>query len=494
MDAATLDTKCLDYQRMQERWKLILDLLGGSKQMRERSTIWLPQHEFEAAKNYERRKKYAYLHPGFEQALETISSRPFEQTVKVVLPEEAAVPGWLQTIIDDMDLAGSDLTSFLAQVFRMGWKFGLAHVLPRFPASAPTENARDEAASGARPFFELLSPTKLIGWRWRMESGKVVMEHIRVLETVREPDGAWGEKRVQQVRVWTETEWAIYRAGGRGESWTKANGGPHTFGEVPLRTYYVREAGEDDAASGDEGFSGVLTAIPPLEAIADLNLAHWRSTSDQRSILTSARVPILFGKQLGDRKANEPLPVGPNSLVESTDKDGDLRYVEHTGAAIQSGESDLARLEAQMQVLGMQPFASKVEVTATKENRDEARSTSQIKRSIRELETFGISLLEAAAKWTNEELPEGLSIKVFDDFALLERAAEDMLTLIQLRREGALTRKTLLEEAKRRGKVSESVDVADEISTAETETPLGLLGVGAGFGDGGGIAGAGDGQ
>lgn len=479
MDSASIDTPCAEYTAMEARWKLPLALLGGSQAMRDGATDWLPQHRFEAQDDYRRRIRYSNLYPGFESALETVSSRPFEQSVKLTLPEGETLPDWLQAIVDDMDLRGSNLTSFVSQFFRCGWKFGLAHVVSRFPKDAPTENARDMAASGARPFFELWSPHQVIGWRWALsKAGAVVFEHVRLAEDVTIPVGTWGESKQKQIRVITPTEWAIYRPG-QG-SWTRVDGGAHTFGRVPIRTYYVKRASRDD------GFSGVMTALPPLEAVAETNLAHFRSSADQRNILTTARVPILFGKQLGDRKPGETLAIGPNSIVETTDKDGDLKFVEHTGAAIEAGERDLAHLETEMQVQGMQPFASKVEVTATKENRDEAKSTSQIKRSIRDAEAFVLQLLADAAEWSGETLPEGLGVQIFDDFALLERAAEDMQHLLELRRAQCITRKTLLEEAKRRGKVSETVDVEREIDAADNDQPLGMLGFGADPTGGGG--------
>src|SRR6185295_4553940 len=91
--------------------------------------------------------------------------------------------------------------------------------------------------------------------------------------------------------------------------------------------------------------TGFMTGEPPLEELADLNVAHWQSSSDQRNILTVARVPILFGTGI---EGNEKLEIGASSMIRTSDPNAKLTYVEHTGAAIGAGERDLERLEFQM--------------------------------------------------------------------------------------------------------------------------------------------------
>ncbi|MGR5448171.1 DUF4055 domain-containing protein, partial [Vibrio jasicida] len=83
------------------------------------------------------------------------------------------------------------------------------------------------------------------------------------------------------------------------------------------------------------------TGVPPLAELAYMNVEHWQSKSDQQTILHVARVPILFAKMLGDNK----ITVGGAAVVKCEDENGDLKYVEHGGAAIEAGRLSLLDLE-----------------------------------------------------------------------------------------------------------------------------------------------------
>ncbi|MGR5432341.1 DUF4055 domain-containing protein, partial [Vibrio astriarenae] len=69
---------------------------------------------------------------------------------------------------------------------------------------------------------------------------------------------------------------------------------------------------------------------------------------DQQTILHVARVPILFAKMLGDNK----ITVGGAAAVKCEDENGDLKYVEHGGAAIEAGRISLLDLEDRMRQIG----------------------------------------------------------------------------------------------------------------------------------------------
>ncbi|WP_159182339.1 DUF4055 domain-containing protein, partial [Escherichia coli] len=101
---------------------------------------------------------------------------------------------------------------------------------------------------------------------------------------------------------------------------------------------------------------------PPLLNLGLLNIKHWQSQSEQDNILHVARVPLLVAYGL-DR--NEELTVGASTatIFEDRTKNG-LEYVEHSGAAIESGETSLEKLENQMRHAGAKLL--RAENTSTK--------------------------------------------------------------------------------------------------------------------------------
>jgi hypothetical protein len=93
--------------------------------------------------------------------------------------------------------------------------------------------------------------------------------------------------------------------------------------EIPLLPVYINR-------------TDFMRASPPLAKLAELNIAHWQSSSDQRNILHVARVPILFGAGVRRRRQNA---IGASEMVKfNSNPAAKLTYVEHTGAAIGAGE------------------------------------------------------------------------------------------------------------------------------------------------------------
>ena len=107
-----------------------------------------------------------------------------------------------------------------------------------------------------------------------------------------------------------------------------------------------------------------------------MNIAHWQSQSDQRNILHFARVPILFARGLSE---NSKLKISSGSATLASSPEAELKWVEHTGKAIASGQADLVHLEFQMQTMGLQFLTTgRGPQTATGEERDDRKETSRL--------------------------------------------------------------------------------------------------------------------
>ena len=118
-----------------------------------------------------------------------------------------------------------------------------------------------------------------------------------------------------------------------------------------------------------------MTGRPPLMDLALLNLAHWQSSSDQRHILHVARVPLLFARNL--RPGENGLDIGPNRLIVGDSDGADLKFVEHSGSAIEAGRQDLVDLEDRMAVMGLDLIARRPgSATATARAIDAAQADS----------------------------------------------------------------------------------------------------------------------
>jgi hypothetical protein len=315
----------------------------------------------------------------------------------------------------------------------------------------------DEQAAKIRPYLVHIKCENLVGWQSEMRGGVEVLTQIRIKECVTEKEGEWHEKEYEQIRVIMPGKWETYRkkigADGK-EQWEKYDEGTISVDKITLAVAYLKR-------------TGFMTGEPPLEDLADLNVAHWQSQSDQRNILHVARVPILHGAGFDE---DTKITIGPSAMIRSSDPQAKLEYVEHSGAAIGAGDKDLQNLEFQMQTMGLQLLVPQPGgKTATGEIRDDAKERSPLAMMARALgqaltQSVGF-MAEYAKKGDN-----GGTIRVNDDLALSIGQA-DLQFLLDAVNSGQISKETFWAELRRRNTLSSSFDPETEKDKIASEAP-----------------------
>ena len=439
------------YKEMAERWELIHDLLGGTKRMREAGKIWLPAEPREEALAYENRLERTFLYGALADTIDKIASKPFSRPVQTRNADA------LQAVVEDPCMKGLDMTQFARELFLDAAVHGVAHILVDYPKVGEGLSLADEREAEARPYFVRIAPPDLIGWRSeRLTGGRERLTQIRVREYRSEPDGEYGDREVKRVRVLNDDTFEVWEQD-EDQDWLRVDEGHHSFGRIPLVTLYFDH----------ESF---MVARPPFEDLAWLNLAHWQSNSDQRNILRFARMPLLYQFGVSEEEIDSEITIGPSQLIRSTNPDAKMGYVEHGGKAIETGDKDLRNLEAQMEVMGLQPLIQKTGgATATGRALDEARTHSNIQSWIRATEGALLEALATAGEWVNVELPDDAAVDIFSDFGLTMKAEQDIKALIDMRKASLISARTFLDEVKRRGLLSDAIDVDAEIALTVDE-------------------------
>ena len=441
---------------MAGHWELILDLMGGTRAMRAAGKKWLPQEKAEEFAQYNARLGRSILYGAFRDTVKRLSAKPFSQPVTVELKGEME-SDFLKAINENADLQGRGLTQLARDVYEDGVTFGLGHILVDFPAIGRTLTLQEEREMGVRPYMTRISPVDLIGWKHESGSnGEKVLTEVRIRESLTRTVGSYGQERIEVVRVIRQSDWELHEQDDEGE-FRMVDSGINTLGIVPLVTFYANRV-------------GYMEAMPPLEDLAWLNLAHWQSLSDQRNILRFARVGILFASGMLEEEIEQGLSIGPTQMIASSNPEARLQYVEHSGKAIEAGERDLSQLEARMETLGLAPFVERTgNQTATGRILDEGKTQSSVQAWIRDIENAIEQAIDIASAWQAIELPE-YDINIFNDFTITQSRDGDAKLLMEMRKEGEISHKTFLAEIKRRGILNDAVDAMDEAAALEEET------------------------
>lgn len=440
-----------DIAELQERSAVCRTLMGGTRAMRDAGKTYLPIWPQESEEAWTARKNCSALFPGFKKALQTMVGRPFETPVGV----GDDVPAKIEATFENIDLAGRDLDQFARDVFTAMLRDGLTWVLADYPTIPEGSTAADEVAMGAQPYLVHIPLENMISYRLELVAGKHQVVHARWFECSDEFDGKWGTKEVKRIRVWEPglvQLWEERKSELTGVTdWALIAEGVVSLQEVPIVCFY-----------GDR--TGFWQGQPPLEDLAWLNVQHWQSASDQRHVLHVARVPLL-GADL-DNRANqaEPVALGPGGIVTGFTN---LRYIEHTGAAIEAGRTDLLDLEDQMKRVAGELLTREVQKTATETGQEASEGASWLRRLAFNFQDGFEECLRLMAAWVGEA--GGGTISLDTDWDEETLASDIMAALTAARTAGQISKETYLWNLKEGGVLPPDRTIEQELDALDTE-------------------------
>lgn len=469
----------------------ISTLLGGTDAMREAGREYLPQHPYEPNDKYDGRLAVAFLD---NYTLRTLNQLVGKAMKAPPSPGED-MPEPIVELLDDVDDAGTGLVPFARGWFRKGVEQAVCHLLVDMPAPAPREDGAprtlaDDARDGMRPTWRLITAEDMLDLQEGKVRGpdgrvKVLPTVVRFRDDEVRPVGPFKAELVQRVKVLrqevggvTWEAWELQKGPRGGKpKWVMVDP-PAPFGlpTIPLVSFYTNKTGCGEGR-------------PELSDLAHMNVRHWQSTADQINILTVVRFPLLAASGVRDAEGEGgggQLVVGPNKFITTPDPQSKVYYVEHTGAAVDSGTGELERLERAMSAYGAQFMERGTAGPETASGRviDEADELSQ-------LQAWGLDFkdcLELACWYTAQWLKLGEDADTPIDFSVegpVDMANDAELNfLTALRAKGDISRQAILDEAKRREVLPEDFDIeadADRIASEPPPPGTGLDGMAGGL-------------
>jgi Domain of unknown function (DUF4055) len=260
-------------------------------------------------------------------------------------------------------------------------------------------------------------------------------------------------KPVEQVRVLEPGKWSLWRKAkpDDNDSWAIVKDGTTTIPVIPFVPIYGKR-------------KDFMVGLPPLLELAHQNVEHWQSKSDQQTILHVARVPILFGKDIGESE----IVAGAGAFIRASSKDADVKYVEHSGKAIEAGRVSILDLEDRMRQTGAELLVIKPgNTTEVQTIADNEQGMCDLQRIMQTLENGLDQALALMGMWVGER--DTGHVSIYRDFGAATLAEASAQLLFEMKADGTLSHATLLAEMKRRGIISPDVDVDSEIKAATAE-------------------------
>lgn len=375
-----------EYQLFMDETELVRTLLGGTKAMQYADKKYLPKFPLESDAAYKIRKENSVLFNAYRKTTNFLSGQVFQKNL--VFSED--VPEEFEELFEDIDKKGNEINVFTKKSFKNGISKSVSFILVDSVKVDPNEklSKAEEKRRGIRPFLKEIRCVDVIGMIFDEDTGQLIQ--VRIKETIKRKFGKYGTKKVKRIRVIEPGTWELFEENAKGD-FNSIEKGNFSVDYIPIHLFIPGEYG-----------------VPPLQDLADLNLHHWKSNSDQINILHQARVPLWFGKKLDSKKMVSAV----GHMIISDEDDADLKVVEINGNAISAGKEDLQETEAKMALFGLSMLVQKTgNVTATEKAINSAESNSSVSEWATDFETFLQAVLETLGKYIKKDFPKnGVSV------------------------------------------------------------------------------------
>jgi hypothetical protein len=228
--------------------------MGGTYGMRKKHRRYLPQEPRELDESYDNRLARSVVAPYYQRLERMLAGMLTRKPVR--LEDTSDI---ITEQLFDVDMEGNDLNV---------WTYETARKLVRYGHVGTLVDAPQD---GGRPYWVSYTPRQILGWRTEPKDGQQALSMLRLSETVTVPDGEYGEKAVQQIRLLTPGGYQLHQKGDDGE-FRITDEGTTSLSEIPFSVAYSNRV-------------SYLESRPPLEDIAELNLKQYQVQSDLDNIL-----------------------------------------------------------------------------------------------------------------------------------------------------------------------------------------------------------------
>ena len=416
------------WRNQEPHWILIEDLMQGTYGMRKKHRRYLPQEPRELDESYDNRLARSVCPPYYQRLERMLAGMLTRKPVR--LTDTADI---IQEHLFDVDLQGNDLNVFTYETTRKMVRYGHVGVLVDAP----------KAEYEGRPYWCTYTPREILGWRY--EGSELVQ--LRLMEKVVLPDGEYGEKTAEQVRVLTPGEYKIYQKQ-KNTNFELIDEGTTSLDKIPFSVAYANRL-------------NIMESRPPLEDIAELNLKTYQVQSDLDNQLHISAVPMLAF--FGFPSAAEEVSAGPGEAI-AFPADGRAEYIEPKGTSFDHQFKRLEQIAGQINELGLSVvLGQKLSAeTAEAKRLDRSQGDSTMMVIAQNMQDMIDNCLQFHAQYLGNTTAAGSSY-VNRDFLGARLDPQEVGSLLQLYTAGTITQETLLNQLSEGEVLGDEFDVDAEL-------------------------------
>ena len=438
----------------QEAARVCRDNYEGIEAMREAGTLYLPKNPRETDADYKLRLNLTDYFPALQHAVHAYIGKPLGSPIVV-----DGAPGEVEKTLSNVDLAGNDLDMWARCSLTCGLVDGVTFAVADYPRVPAGSTLAQERALGARPYLVRVPLENVVDIHYGLVGGAQKITHFRYKECARVPEGRWGSREVERIRVLEPglvEVWEVQKDVNGKAVWVLLQdlSGPVSLTEVPVAK-----------------FSAMTEDEPPLTELAWMNVRHWQSKSEQNHILHVARVPLLAADEDNREDKNAPIEIGVKGLI--TGFPG-LKYVEIEGKAIEAGRTDIMDTEDRMRrVAGQMLVTESGQKSATEAALEGGEGASQLRAWVGNFQSFLNECLRLMALWVGEK--DGGKAQIDMEWDEVQVGADLIAALSTMREKGQITSDVLFFNLQKTGIIPPDMTFEDFQARLDMEGPQAMV-------------------
>ncbi len=468
-----------DFDALASVWRKMRDVLAGQRAVKSAHTLYLPMLDSQNGAQYDAYKARADFYPATQRTILGLLGMIFRKPTSYVVPDVLAKQ--VDEHRRDITLAGVSLESFSFHTVGEMLSVGRGYVVVSYHAASN------------RPYWRLLKAENVINWRTQRNpiTGDVEFTMIVYRDTDLKLDGddpfeQEYEEVIKTMRLIPNADLPsldypmgfciaeTFRKRKVGDNRENPGGG--------VRDEWVRdEPAEVLLRTGRPvpfvpviGFNAYdldpSIKAPPLEALADLNLSHYRTSADLEhgAHYCAMPTPWVTGYQ-----AKDSLYIGASSAWTIANDAARVGMLEFTGQGLGALEKRWEAKQQLMATVGARMLESRTRAAETAEalrlrQGESSSALEQIAATASDVLSYALWL---HCWWisTTEPKDDAVTLNVNRDFVDATLSGADLRELVAAWQEGAYSWETLFYNLSKGNVLPPNLSVDDERARVEVE-------------------------
>lgn len=455
-----LDTTNPQYDKWLPIWKKCRDAIDGQEWVHEGGETYLPNPAQWDATLYKAYKLRATYFNACGRTLDGMTGLIFRKKPELVYPAA------LEPIVNDIDMAGSDIMAFAEQLVDELGRVSRVGILIDYPSTQTIGLTVAEAQTlGLRPYATIYKTESILDWRFERINNKQMLSMVKLKECKEVQVDEFEYKIVDLIRVLDLFEGRyrvrVYQKGEKeyeliSEIFPLMNNAP--IREIPFIFDSVNGLDSD-------------VKKPLLLDLVNANIGHYQLVASYRHglMFSGLPTPVFWGAQLDD---DDKINLGSTQALVFANPEGHAEYLEFKGQGLIETRLALTEEKENMSSLGSRMLSP--EKRAVESGEAAAIHRSAENAVLASLAHSASSALTRTLQWLAmwARASEDVSVTLNTDFMPKEMDANMFRELTNAYLTGAISYNTYFFKLKEGEVIREEVQEEEEQDRLETREPV----------------------